>query len=262
MNDFITISCPSCGGQLRRGANTTTYTCDYCGQQHHLRVEDIEEFGRCPVCHRNDRVEIVRAIYNKGGTLATRLAPPVDPSKEMVYNPPSKPPLSNKPLESTVKSKSTNIGIFLITFSMVLFSMLCCGAGIIDFQSETNVLIEDIILILSTIIFIVAIVFLPIGLFQDKKHNAQRDQILLTEWEKQNQETERLWSSNKEAYDAAYRKKSAQLANMHHKAIQRYDSLYYCHRDDCVFIPSESGYAPSAKIDEFLFTDPQENRSG
>jgi hypothetical protein len=49
MSDFITLSCPSCGGMLSRGASTTTYTCDYCGQQHRLRVEGIEEFGHCPV---------------------------------------------------------------------------------------------------------------------------------------------------------------------------------------------------------------------
>ena len=32
--------------------------------------------------------------------------------------------------------------------------------------------------------------------------------------------------------------------------------------NDCVIIPGESGYAPSAKIDEFLFANISENKTG
>ena len=86
MDDLITLSCPSCGGQLKIESNTTNYTCYYCGQQHRLRVEDIEEYGRCPIYRRNDKVEKVTAIRLKGGKLSARLAPPEDPENRSITN--------------------------------------------------------------------------------------------------------------------------------------------------------------------------------
>ena len=253
MNDFITISCPSCGGQLRRGANTTTYTCDYCGQQHRLRVEDIEEFGRCPICHRNDKVEKVRAIYNKGGNLASLLAPPNDPISAFTYSPPTKPANLNKPVIEPLKGKITKFSskFFLLgglTLSTILFFIM------INFRKDNNSVEKgfSILVILFAIFILLYIVFLFIGEAEDKKLNAEHKHVLLSAWEKQNQEIESKWSADTEKYDAAYQQKFSQLAKKHQSIMQRYDTLYYCHRDDCVFFPGESGNAPSAKIEEFL----------
>jgi predicted RNA-binding Zn-ribbon protein involved in translation (DUF1610 family) len=245
MSDFITISCPSCGGQLKRGANTTTYTCDYCGQQHRLRVEDVEEFGRCPVCHRNDRVEIVRAIFNKGGNLASRLAPPTDPKKTFVYNPPPKPTPSQKPAFSNLKSKyrKATILIFLVAIYLLYLSS----------DSALTLTFQNVGLVLSAIFFFIGVVLLIIMIVNEIKLNREQDAFLLAEWERQNQERETQWSVNLEKYDAAYNRKNVRLIERYKKILPLYDLLYYCHRDDCVFIPGESGFAPSAKIDEFLF---------
>jgi len=82
MNDFITLACPSCGGHLKLDRKTREYTCDYCGQQHRVRSEDIESYGRCPVCKRNDRVEKVSSICNNFSNSPinhSKFAPPVNP---------------------------------------------------------------------------------------------------------------------------------------------------------------------------------------
>ncbi len=65
-----------------------------------------------------------------------------------------------------------------------------------------------------------------------------------------------------QAYDNDFQLKTLNMKKKYSRAMQRYDLLYYCHRDDCVFIPGESGYAPSAKIDEFLFANISENKTG
>jgi hypothetical protein len=36
-------------------------------------------------------------------------------------------------------------------------------------------------------------------------------------------------------------------------AMQRWNSLYYCGHDDCVFIPDENTFAPSKKMLEFIY---------
>ena len=258
MSEIITISCPSCGGMLTRAPNTTTYTCDYCGQSHRLRMEDVEEFGRCPICRRNDRVEIVRAIYNKGGNLARLLAPPRDPTETLYNNPPPQPAPTDKPARSRTKSKYLFIGFSLLAFSFVLFSTLCCGIGIIDYKNSHEVSYLSIFSIIMLIVFISAIVFVVVGLVQSKKQNDELDKILLNEWEQQNREIINKWSSRKDQYHNAYKQKSSQLEDSHQKTMRRYDQLYYCHRDDIVFIPGESGHAPSDQLENFLYQKPTE----
>jgi len=82
MSDFITLSCPTCGGHMQLESTTREYTCDYCGQRHIVRNEDIEFYGRCPICKRNDRVEKVSAIYQNeadSSSLVSRIKPPIEP---------------------------------------------------------------------------------------------------------------------------------------------------------------------------------------
>ena len=76
MNGFVTLSCPSCGGKLNVSKNAPTYCCEYCGQTHKLKEEDIESIGRCPKCHRNDKVEKLTAIANRHDPLALKFRPP------------------------------------------------------------------------------------------------------------------------------------------------------------------------------------------
>ena len=121
MDELITLSCPSCGGQLRLEPNTTTYTCYYCGQQHRLRVEDLEAYGRCPICHRNDKVEKVKAIIHKGDKLSTRLAPPENPEKSYIYEPKAKPQplLKPNPGREKIRSKYSNRALLCLFVSLV-----------------------------------------------------------------------------------------------------------------------------------------------
>lgn len=232
MNELITISCPSCGGQLRREAHTTTYICDYCGQQHRLRVEDIEEFGRCPVCHRNDKVEIVRAIYNKGGNLAARLAPPISPDKILEYRPKSKPAIEYSQ-EKEIPERAVLFYI-LPAVSLIIFVPL----------AMKNVWVLLVCLILAVWGLVYAVV-----LHLQQKVKEGRN------WQAQNEILVKEWSQYMENYDRDYKKRYASLEENYQISKRRFENLYYCHRDDIVFIPGESGNAPSAKLKEFLYKE-------
>lgn len=87
MEELITLSCPSCGGELEVNANTSVLKCRYCGTEFLVRRDhgavSLESYARCPKCGRNDRVEKVTAILRsqpEGSGLAKSLAPPERPS--------------------------------------------------------------------------------------------------------------------------------------------------------------------------------------
>jgi len=256
MDDLITLSCPSCGGQLKLESNTTNYTCYYCGQQHRLRIEDAEEYGRCPICRRNDKVEKVRAILLKGGKLSARLAPPEDPEKSFNYQPKPKPKPLQKPtiVDGIIKSKYTKRSKLILPLSIgliVLFFVLVI---------EDNSRFYPIWFILFGFVgLVVSIVFFIMGKIDEKALNKTYQEQLISTWILKNEQIKQDWTDYIKKYESDFHQKTATIKEKYSKAMQRYDLLYYCHRDDCVFIPGESGYAPSARIMEFLYVDPPEN---
>ena len=255
MDDLITLSCPSCGGQLRLDSNTTNYTCYYCGQQHRLRVEDVEEYGRCPICRRNDKVEKVTAIRLKGGKLSARLAPPEDPEKTFNYQPKPKPKPLQKPtiVDGIIKSKYTTrskVFFFLSIVLIVIFFILVIN-GTSRLYPAWFILFGLVGLISSIVLFIK-------GKIDEKRLNKTHQEQLISNWISKNEKIEQDWSDYIQKYDTEFHQRKAVMKEKYSKAMQRYDLLYYCQRDDCVFIPGESAHAPSASIMEFLYKDSPE----
>jgi len=105
MNEFITLICPSCGGKLTVQKGASTYVCDYCGQTHRLRIEDVEAFSRCPVCHRNDKVEKLTFICRRQDTLAQTFPLPEIPPYVIANLPDPHHPSTTKPFAIETASK-------------------------------------------------------------------------------------------------------------------------------------------------------------
>lgn len=260
MNDLITLACPSCGGQLRLENNTTTYTCYYCGQQHRLRVEDLEEFARCPICKRNDKVEKVKSILHKKDSLSRRLTPPENPENTFFYQPNSKPEAIKKQTISPKKitSRYSRRAILILLFSIALLVIFVAVVT----SSDTFRLYPIWFVLLGVAGLIYSIILAVKGKVDEKRLNKENEQQLIRDWQSKNEELERNWSDYKEKYDREFQQKSAMMANKYSKAMERYELLYYCHRDDCVFIPGKSGFATSSKLDEFLFSESTEQQPG
>lgn len=250
MDDLITLSCPSCGGQLKLDSNTTTYTCYYCGQQHRLRIEDVEEYGRCPICRRNDKVEKVTAIRLKGGKLSAQLAPPEDPEKSFVYQPKPKPKPLQKPtiVDGIIKSKYTKLSKIILPVSI---GLIILSSILTDPDSSRKY--PTVFVLLGFAGLIISIVFFMQGKWEEKILNKGYQEQQIINWQSKNKKIEKDWTDYIQRYNNDFHHKKAVMKKKYAKAMQRYESLYYCHRDDCVFIPGESGYAPSAKMEQFLF---------
>ena len=276
MEDIIQLTCPACGGKLNVSANTTLLVCQHCGTEHIVRREGsavtLESFARCPRCGRNDRAEKVSAILSshtqkissseiqmrivpnqygqpvyqrvsvpktltQSSELAKKLAPPEKP------NPLPKP--SMQPLPHKKSNSKLTFGIILLVISVigVIFSILSATIGLTgngDFPIYLTLLclVPTILAggvgILLTILGITSSQKLKSRYQEEYAQTIQRNKNVFQNWQETNQRLTQNWQN----------------------AMDRWHALYYCHRDDCVFIPEEGTSAPLEKMNDYLFQAP------
>lgn len=258
MGDLITLNCPSCGGKLEISGNSSILTCNHCGSEYIVRREagaiSLETFARCPCCGRNDKVEKVSAIirsntqrsmsfdlnhlaqstYSGNGTdyfkhiqneqtVTTNLAKSLEP--------PTKPKNILRPeLEKEIDNDWFLRGYLIF----VVFSLLSLFLYLI--MQETNTFRIMSFLSLPIIgLFLVGIVWYK-GFASRKKIEKKNEEIRkrnntkVEQWRLKNQLSLVSWET----------------------AIDNWKRLYYCYRDDVVFIPGWGTYASVDQMEEYL----------
>ena len=239
MSDFVTLSCPSCGGKLTVQKNSPTYICDYCGTEHKLREEDIEFFGRCPKCHRNDRVEKITAIVNRHDQLAAKFPSPdqlnldrfverSDLSIKQRLNSFTSLPITES--RYTQRSK----GFFVVTGILLLLTFFLIGPG-----SEKDQLNSFFLFSLFGVF-----VFAFFGIY-----NLLKGEIKQRELEIEAQNTK---AALKQELLTQQKEVDNQKSILISKLKARYDQIYYCHRDDLLFIPGELDHASCDDFEGYL----------
>lgn len=221
MNDFVTLKCPSCGGKLTVKKNSPTYVCEYCGTEHKLREEDIEYFSRCPKCHRNDRVEKLTAILNKQDQLAMKFRPPEN-LKAVKYHRLIDTNKADKPLDwIAIDEKQES----LFTKKGKLFgvgSFLAFVVSIFLFSNNE----QGLVILISTLLLLGSIALIVFAVIN--------------------------WIKGKKDYNKYQKEFMNQKLIQTQKLRKRYDEIYYCQRDDILFVPGEEGFAQSSNYEEFL----------
>ena len=271
MSDFITMQCPNCGGKLSIGSNVTSLKCEHCGIEHMIRREagevTLESYARCPICNRNDKAEKVTAILRSqthsaqgiayqtvtttvntgfGSTpvsqqvpvpvqtsqtseLARFLAPPVKPEPEKSVLEEPKP--SHKSLTGAIFFGLAGVGFLLLT--LVVFAAYLSGLENI----------ENLVAAAATVLglFLLSLSALGLSVFLfaftvPKERRSNREM--------------------KSAYQEKIRQRQLQTeenSNRWNTAIERWNQLYYCGRDDCVFLPGSHTHAPVSVMVEYLY---------
>lgn len=216
MNDFVSLSCPSCGGKFSIGVNQFTYTCQYCGQSHKLRKEDIEYFGRYPKCHRNYRVEKLSAIVLKQEHFSKRFRPPTNLNSVKFYRLEDSTKIQKDVSWLKVDERQESI----YTRKGKLFGWGSLASFILSFVLLTVVPpIGAVLFLVSIALFVVSCV----NRFKGKKDFSDyHKQLILTK-------------------------------NIQTQIVRdRYDKIYYCHRDDLLFIPGEDDFTSGSNYENFL----------
>lgn len=217
MSDFITLSCPNCGGKLEVSQNTLSLVCQHCGSEHLVRREAgsilLEEYARCPVCNRNDRCEKI--------TKFSRDLP------KPQYEVPSRgwylvplfvwiPFWGQIPLwVSPIRRKKGILTLLVFIGYLAFFGVgnLLWGGGV---EETTSIVIGGLAAIIVFFVFL-SIYFGELGSTIADKEN--------------------MFSTQMKEYE---------------NAKEVWGKLYYCHRDDCVYEPLSKKNASLEKLPVLL----------
>jgi len=268
MAELISLVCPSCGGKLKISKNATSMTYQHCGTEHMVKHEAggvlLEAYACCPQCGRNDKSEKVTAIiasYTQEITgveqknevvigsqgqksmvarevpftrtqvsyLGRRLDPPPDPH----YNPEVPPAPSRGGLIGGI------VVLALIGLALGVLRLISVGysvASVGNYSSAKNILW---LILLAVFLFLGALAFIAgavlLGILGTRRHQKRlteyRDLVekITHEVEKNNLDWKR--------------------------AMNRWDQLYYCSRDDCVFIPGDNSSVPISLMKEYFINE-------
>ena len=274
MGEFITLTCPSCGGKLQVNSNASVLNCQHCGTEHLIRRDvsgvSLESFARCPMCGRNDRVEKVSAIlrthkqehettefvsqtfYDQEGRRFTRSIEIPKMNVQVSHlarqlSPPEKPTNSPMPnLEDTGSppfSKFLLLGIFLILI-FCFFASIFIPASISNNELIFKTLLRGWPCTIPSILSFGLGIYLLRKSTDERAKNKQKQEAQNYQIDTNNQTKIQSWKNEN------YNKNKAW-----NTAIQRWNELYYCYRDDCVFIPNKGTYAPIERMKEYLYQD-------
>jgi ssDNA-binding Zn-finger/Zn-ribbon topoisomerase 1 len=268
MSDLITLECPNCGGKLTITPGTVTLSCDHCGAEHLVRKGAegfvLEAHARCPQCGRNDRVEKVSAILkaqthdtsgftyqtvtttriegNRPRTVTQQVKVPTHSSEQSELArqlvPPQRPRPPAMPRASS-SSCAQITGILLLACGAIGFCpALLCATGATGSSSANEVATA---LIGASLIALLAMAVVAGGVIVLK---------FIAPKERQANQSKRA------AYErelAQYHAQVQQQNQSYELARRRWSQLYYCGRDDCVFVPGSDRSAPIAKLQQYLF---------
>jgi predicted RNA-binding Zn-ribbon protein involved in translation (DUF1610 family)/flagellar basal body-associated protein FliL len=233
--DFIPAVCPNCGGKLQVEPNADTLTCQFCGTEHIIRRNvtgsvTLEAFARCPLCKRNDRSEKVSAILKNQTSQSEGVVPQqrvYQDSKGLTYTQTINVPVKtvqtsdlSRRLSSPLPPSAVQLKSGNINYLLV-FSIIVMFIGIVLlFKSN---------FVWGIIFALIAIV----GFF--------------------------LWRSSRRKAQEKTMQQQSDINNGYQKwkqAISRWDNLYYCGRDDIIFIPGEKTSASVSDMLIYIYTDP------
>lgn len=255
MDNFITLLCPTCGGSLQVGLNAGFLICKHCGNSHIVRREgsnvNLESFACCPRCGRNDKSEKVSAIIRRDKQEinglqqitnkpdGTKLVQDVFvPTRQTSISnlaqslmPPAKPKNLPKPHPEMLKENNWFIG--LVSILMLSIPIIIGLIGIL-LESPSSYFEFSVIIVILLVIF---------GFLFYKSIRVKGELTKLNEQIKlKNKQAEENWHMENQQHLEPWE-----------KAIQRWDNLYYCQRDDCVFVPDEGTWASVTNMEEYLY---------
>ena len=278
MVDLISLLCPSCGGKLQVSPKASTMTCQHCGNEHLVKHEagaiTLEAYARCPQCGRNDKSEKVTAVIasqsqeisgleqknevvvdpqgrqqmisrsvpftrKQISLLGQQLAPPEQPIIE-----PGLHSWGFQPIRTATSTWGILVilgGVALVIISLAIGLLMLWGI-IMLFNSEMNLNQDTVVygllgLFGGIISFLGGIGSIVLGIFLVRR-SAKKKRLQLEEYQRQVQEE---------------LDRSERIQSVWKSAMNRWNQLYYCGRDDCVFIPGENSSAPLSNIKEYLY---------
>jgi hypothetical protein len=227
----------------------------------------LESYARCPICNRNDKAEKVTAILRSqthsaqgiayqtvtttvntgfGSTPVSQQVPvPVQTSQTSDLAKFLAPPIKPEPDKSIIvdekPSHKSLVGALFFGLAGVGFLLLTLIVFAIYLSELSN--IENIVVAAATVLGLILLALSSLGLSvflfiatvpKERRRNRERKSAYeekIRQRQHGNEEAERRWAT----------------------ALDRWNQLYYCGRDDCVFLPGTNSHAPVSAMVDYLY---------
>jgi hypothetical protein len=231
--DLLPAQCPNCGGKLNVDPSLDSLTCQFCNTEHMIRRNvsgtiSLEAFARCPLCKRNDQVEKISAILNKQTSQSNGYVP-----QQRIFTD-NNGHVQSRTINVQVQTKhETTLAQRLVSpekpkapGKMQTWPILLLAVPAIFYAQSTR----GFLTMLVALLFTAGLFAIWIVLEKDnkKKHieNMMAHERELGRWK---------------------------------QAVSRWQSLYYCGRDDIVFVPGEKTSANMVDFIQYVYTLPRLN---
>ncbi len=237
MTTFASLSCQRCGARLKPSANPSVYKCEHCGQEYLYASNTSASAGgyaACPVCGRNDRAEKVSAIITgqtqhlSGTTLQTTS---YQDNKGNWVTTTSPAPFSGTQVSALARALSRPTAPQAPSKTTIYFYRFCevfyAGAFVL------------------TLLWLIADLSRPEGTPGLAAAVCAAAGVFIFVFERDIRKRSR-------AYDAAKQQFPAETARWQ-RACKVWDQMYYCARDDVVFLPGTRLSAPSGQAQDFVY---------
>ncbi len=247
MADLVQLACQGCGAPLQAGRDLTHVVCPYCHTDNLIKRSDsqiLEASSQCPVCHRNDHTKKVSAIMASGGENARYFSKPQRPVRTQTVADLPQPPPPESPIGEIVKSANLLKYAYIAAFALAGLSLICSLSG------RNNG---------SFLIFVIG--FGVAGFFLLRKYRSEssrNNQVVNANQNRQAAYKNQLNRYQQAAEENARRKQEEDAQFLKwtsnwEAAVAKWNRLYYCDRDDCVFIPGEEATASLKDIEKFCY---------
>jgi len=221
----------------------------------------------CPVCNTNEKIAEVRLIYdsrNGSPNFLSMIAPPIrkelslPEDKEIPnINLPKKPQLysvPNEPEKSNYWRGAILIGTTEIFFGFLVFY--------IKNETEWSLKIPILILSFLTIAFVILLILdsihkprLKEKFLEEKKRLARENNLLLDNWEKdveKQQQCHKRISTQIKTENIKNKEEYELEKKIQEEKLSLWNKLFFCYRDETIFIPNSEDYERVENLNEFL----------
>ena len=216
---IVPLSCPKCGGSLEVDEFAMRAKCPFCGTEHVVQQDGsgevaLEFHARCPRCKRNDQVKSLTAIYREGSHLAHNLAPP------------NKPALSSR--KAAPKGSNYTIEKYLSELSLIsILALISIGVFLL--------VAMPVMKLMGLVVLIACVAAANTA----RKKRAR--------WKDCDYELAdiRVFNENVDRANYILMKRWETESGMWRR-------LYYCGRDDSVFLPGQERTTSPGQLSKFI----------
>jgi hypothetical protein len=222
---IVSLVCPKCGGSMEVDEFSSHTRCTYCNTEHIVRKEgqgaiQLEYHARCPVCRRNDMVQAITVIQRENTAISEAFAPPERPVE------------ANVPREleksEVVGGEQRNTNIVFIIIALLWLGAMC---NIPKYEHSTL----SIFAILGAL-GLITWAYIRWHKYYTNKINSKYEHIANSR-ERDREETV---------------KENKRLITKWKSRMNIWKRLYYCRRDDCVFLPGEDACCSPEDIERYI----------